>query len=605
VPWKVGKVDFLRLFLNLNPFMKGFIPSMPRLRLLTYVMKYSTFLPLAKFLITLLLPIFLLIFFTAEGSWAAKRETFGIVYLRTKDFEKILDYKEEIETVFDAQTRKNLKIVGSASGEYILIYDGKLSAGTVTKTLIKHAEMLNKSGFDEPYATKEKDYHNLYNVSYGMGRNLDSLKETYKYLYTCLGEEVKRDLFIEKTDFGNYLLVYRLRGDEASTTAVAKKHAVILRGKKISTSLTKENSNTVAYGESSLIDDGDADKPLVCQIPDSPNDSRALPKNASIIVTKAGQSVAVQHVSPKNVSPMAPKADPQVPPKKENSTVAGKSEDVAHIAKNFQPERLAADSSENTKVGRTVADYIDNLRSKGVIDNDESTGWMVYDLESDRSLVGINANNEFQAASMIKPFVALAFFHKVKEGRLQYDEQSKRQMEAMIQRSSNSATNFIMRRAGGPGQCNAILKKYYGHIFKKTEIKEYIPIDGRTYLNSSTPTDYVRFLRSLWNLDLPSSKEIRRLMALPGRDRLYYGTTIPHGTLVYNKTGSTARLCGDMGILVTKTRAGEIYPYAIVGIIERRSKASDYGQWMASRGRIIREVSTLVYEGLKKEHRLL
>jgi beta-lactamase class A len=94
-------------------------------------------------------------------------------------------------------------------------------------------------------------------------------------------------------------------------------------------------------------------------------------------------------------------------------------------------------------------------------------------------------------------------------------------------------------------------------------------------------------------------------MALPGRDRLYYGTTIPRGTLVYNKTGTTARLCGDMGILVTKTRKGTVYPYVIVGIIERKSRAADYGQWMASRSRVIREVSNLVYEGLKKDHQLM
>lgn len=546
-------------------------------------MKYSD-LPPIKFTFTFFLPAMLLFACFVEGASAAKRETFDIIYLRTKDFEKVLDYKEELETILDAQVRKNLKIVGWGSGgDYALIYDGKLSARTVSQTLIKHAEMLSKTGFDEPYASKEQDFHNLYNVSYGMGRNLDSLKETYQLLYSCLGEEVKRDLFIEKTDFGNYLLVYRLRGDEASTTAVAKKQATILRAKKISTSLTKENNNTVVYGESSLIDDGDVDKPALCKLPGATNDIKELPKNTSLVVAKSL---------------------PQIPPRVEPALPA-KPEVIANTTKNSQPERPVSTSSENTKVERTVTEYIDGLRSKGIIDSDESTGWMVYDLENDRNLVGINADIEFQAASMIKPFVALAFFHRVKEGKLQYDEHSKRQMEAMIQRSSNSATNFIMKKAGGPEQCEATLKKYYGNIFKKTEIKEYIPADGRTYLNGAPPADYVRFLRSLWNQELPYGKEIRRVMALPGRDRLYYGTTIPRGTLVYNKTGTTAHLCGDMGILVTKTKKGEIYPYAIVGIIERRSKASDYGQWMASRSRVIREVSTLVYEGLKKEHQLL
>ncbi|MDK9708733.1 MAG: class A beta-lactamase-related serine hydrolase [Desulforhopalus sp.] len=549
---------------------------------------------LTKPLIAVFLPLILFIASATDAAWAAKKETFDIIYLRTKDFEKVLDYKEELETVFDAQIVKKLKIVGWGSGEYILLYDGNLSARTVTHTLIKHADMLSKTGFDEPYATKQQDFYSLFNVSYGMGRNLDSLKETYQLLYSCLGEEVKRDLFIEKTDYGNYLLVYRLLGDEASASAIAKKHQAILKTKKISTSLTKENSNTVVYGESSLINDGDSIKSAICQRPESTEDYRFSQKDSSLTAPKATQPV----------SPTMPKAVPTVPDKVD-ALAATKTEGEADTARGSQLERMAGASSEGTKIERTITEHLDNLRNKGILAKDESTGWMVYDLENDRSLAGINANIEFQAASMIKPFVALAFFHKVREGRLQYDEQSKRQMEAMIQRSSNSATNFIMRRAGGPEQCNAILKKYYSHIFKKTEIKEYIPADGRTYLNSSSPADYVRFLRALWNLDIPYGKEIRRVMALPGRDRLYYGTNIPRGTMVFNKTGSTARLCGDMGILVTKTRKGDTYPYAIVGIIERRTKASDYGQWMASRSRVIRDISTLVYEGLKKDHHLL
>jgi len=548
---------------------------------------------------TLFLPLVLLFACFVEGAWAAKRETFDIVYLHTKDFEKVLDYKEELETILDAQVSKNLKIVGWGSGDYALVYDGKLSAKTVSQTLIKHAEMLSKTGFDEPYASKEQEFHNLYNVSYGMGRNLDSLKEKYRILYSCLGEEVKRDLFIEKTEYNNYLLVYRLRGDEASTTAVAKKQANLLRAKKISTSLTKENNNAVVYGESSLIDDGDMDKPTLSRSSNSSNDLSQLPKNASLVVAKTPPPVPQ-----KSDIPMKSKLEPLTPPRVELFLPA-KPEAITNATKNFHPERSGGTSSESTKVERTITEYIDNLRNKGGIDSDETTGWMVYDLENDRNLVDINADVEFQAASMIKPFVALAFFHKVKEGKLQYDKQSQRQMEAMIQRSSNSATNYIMRKAGGPAQCEAILKKYYGNIFKKTEIKEYIPADGRTYQNGAPPADYVRFLRSLWNQELPYGKEIRRVMALPGRDRLYYGTTIPRGTLVYNKTGTTAHLVGDMGILVTKTKDGDVYPYAIVGIIERRSKASNYGQWMASRSRVIREVSTLVYEGLKKEHHLL
>lgn len=528
----------------------------------------------------LFLPMALLALTPGEGLTAKKKETYDIVYLRTSDFEKILDYKDELEGIFDTEVTRKLKIVGLPGGEYALLYDGNLSAKTVSRTLIKHAEMLSKTGFDEPYSTKGENFHILFNVSYGMGRDLDSLKKRYQLLYSCLGEEVKRDLFIEKTAYGNYLLVYRYRGDEASTSAIAKKHAAVLQSKRISTSLTRENSNSVVYGESSLIDD-DSTERTAARFPPPSTLAPRLSKETP------GGDQHVQAVAQKSGS-------------SEDSHSAQGS-----IARSAASEQQITTSSSQSKVERRVAEYLNDLRAKGVIGKDEETGWMVYDLENDRSLVDINANVEFQAASMIKPFVALAFFHQVREGKLQYDTKSKKQMEAMIQRSSNPATNFIMRRAGGPEKCNTILKKYYGHIFKKTEIKEYIPADGRTYLNSALPADYVRFLRSLWNMDLPYSKEIRRVMALPGRDRLYYGTPIPRGTLVYNKTGSTARLCGDMGILVAKKQKGSVYPYVIVGIIERRTKASNYGQWMATRSKVIREVSTLVYEGLKQEHHLL
>ena len=311
------------------------------------------------------------------------------------------------------------------------------------------------------YATKEQNFHSLYNVSYGMGPNLEPLKKKYEQIYGCLGEDVRNDLFIEKTDFGNYALIYRRRGDKASTTQVAKKHAKILRSKRIKTSIITENNNMVMYGESSLIDDVGAEKPIICELPDVDRQDSVAPEK--IVAT----------------------------PK---------------IIKELKTDELVVSSAGISKFERSIEDYIYNLRKEGRIANDESTGWMVYDLQKNKSVIDINADQEFQAASMIKPFVALAFFHQVKAGKLKYGSRSRKKMEAMIQRSNNSATNWVMRQAGGPAKCEAILKKYYSQIFKKTEIKEYIPAGGRTYLNSAPPSDYVRFLIALWNKDLPEGK---------------------------------------------------------------------------------------------------
>lgn len=500
-------------------------------------------------------------------AFAAKKEVYDIMYILSTDLEKILDYKEDLEAIFETKVSRKLKIVGRGE-EYGLIYDGNMSSRTVAKTLIEHAELLNAAGYDEPYAIREQRYDLLYNVSYGMGPNLEPLKKKYQILYERLGEEVKRDLFVEQTDFGNYVLVYRMRGDEASTGRVAKQHAKLLKNQKITTAIVRENNNTVVYGESSLIDDGSADEPETCPIPEP----------AKAVIAENGQPPGEKGVEA--VEQLKLVARPKIT----------KTVQVAAGDDNFKS---------------SVENLIAGLRNKGIIDTEESMAWVVYDLEQDRNIVSINGDKDFQAASMIKPFVALAYFHLVNENKLSYNSQARGKMESMIQRSSNTATNWAMKQVGGPAQCNAILKKHYGHIFKKTEVKEYIPAGGRTYLNSAPPSDYVRFLRALWNQELPYSKEIRRLMALPGRDRLYYGTPIPRGTLVYNKTGSTARLCGDMGILVPKTKKGGRYPYVVVGIIERKSKAANYGQWMNSRGQVLRQISTLVYEELKKEHQLL
>lgn len=264
-------------------------------------------------------------------------------------------------------------------------------------------------------------------------------------------------------------------------------------------------------------------------------------------------------------------------------------------------ERRPAIGDLSAAVDRQVK----NMRRQGLIAPDERTAWSVYDFTTGKKLVGINEDVQFQAASLIKPFLALAFFHKVKNDELIYGPKSRRHMERMIRYSNNYSTNWIMRHLGGPQGVQATLKRHYGGIFGDTSIVEYIPANGRTYRNKASAHDYSRFLYALWNESIPGAKEIKRLMALPGPDRLYTGTEdIPEGTRVYNKTGSTARLCGDIGILVVKGKNGRYYPYTLVGIIEKSGRAVNYTSWIRSRGDVIRQVSNLVYTGISRQHEL-
>lgn len=260
---------------------------------------------------------------------------------------------------------------------------------------------------------------------------------------------------------------------------------------------------------------------------------------------------------------------------------------------------------EEQDLESAVEGYIKHFRSKGLIAQDERTAWSVYDFTTGKKLVGINEDLRFQAASLVKPFFAMAFFARVDNGEIIYGSKSRRHMTRMIQHSNNRSTNWVMRYVGGPHNLDRMLKRNYPSIFQDTEIVEYIPPNGRTYKNKASAHDYSRFLHALWQEAIPGAREIKRLMALPGPDRLQTGVQdIPDNIRVYNKTGSTARLCGDMGILVVKGRDGRSYPYTVVGIIEKQQSARNYSSWIRSRSKVIRSVSGLVYQGITHHHRL-
>lgn len=268
-----------------------------------------------------------------------------------------------------------------------------------------------------------------------------------------------------------------------------------------------------------------------------------------------------------------------------------------------QVSAAAAGSTQNK-----VNSYIRGLRRKGVIESDERTAWSVYDFDTGKKVVSINEEKSLQSASMIKPFVIQAYFYKHSENPSRYPLDSKTLdiMEAMIRYSSNRATNYLIRRVSKkPQGVERILKRYAGSIFQSTSIVETIPKNGRSYLNKASARDYSRFLYAMWNNKLPNSGQLRELMGIPNKDRIFHGTSeIPAQTRVYDKTGSTARLCGNMGILEPLGRNGKRYPYTFIGIIEKSHRTKHYSRWVASRGNVIREVSDIVYRDMKSIHRL-
>ena len=404
----------------------------------------------------------LIICFSSIPAFCTDR--FDIGYIWHDDIEAVLDYQQQVEELFDSKTAKKLHIVGRESGGYGLIYDLNGDSLSSAKTMVKHSEILRGAGLEECFAVEDTGYYRLFNVGYALGPNLESMKELYRKVYVNLGSEVGKDLYIEQTDAENYTLIYRRRGERSATYQVAKRHARLLKKKKIGTTILAEVNNPVVYGESSYLN-------LLA-------DSTAA-------------------VSPKQPVQPAPRAVSAPPPQQDVGTEEIEVVTISPVKRKILPAAgstaIVVDDGIEHPIESDIETFIKKLRRQGKLSSDEMTGWVAYDLTAERPIVDINAEHVFQAASMIKPFVALAFFHKVKEGSLIYGPKSRHKMERMIQRSDNAATNWVMKMAGGPANCQRILKHYYGDIFKKNDYHRVYPAGGKTYKNSAAPADYIVF----------------------------------------------------------------------------------------------------------------
>jgi beta-lactamase class A len=274
---------------------------------------------------------------------------------------------------------------------------------------------------------------------------------------------------------------------------------------------------------------------------------------------------------------------------------------------------MAADAARLPTLQGQVVSLVNRLRAEGKIRWDEKTAWSVYDFTGRKKLVSINEEEPLQAASMMKPFVAQAFFYTLKDnpGRLQYTASIRGTMEQMIRKSSNSATNEIMQIVSryngnlGAQATERVLKRHAPRVFRQTSIVEYIPSNGRTYLNRASARDYSRFLFAQWHRQMPHSSELLDIMALPNHDRITRGVrNMPSDVRVYDKTGSTAMLCGNMGIIECRDTRGRPRPYTFVGIIEKSNRTDHYGTWITNRSNAMREVSNQVYLHMQSHHRL-
>lgn len=504
----------------------------------------------------------------ADGSW-------DVSYLWAPDLDDVLDYREEVAGVLGPEVARDLTVVRGRSGNWGLVYDRKgTDRATAERVAKAHHSLLHAAlGGSQVLATVVRDegYTRTYNVGYGSLASLDAARERFDDVARLLGPDVHARLVVEKPTARSWAVVYKRLGDAESTARVARRHAELLKGARIPAEAVAERHLDPVWGAGSGV-------LRTANVGASPSPAPTL---ASITVAPK----AVEAVLSKAVAKDPPKADKPLP------RAGAASELPAAIA---------------TPLRDALNTHVQGLRRGGVIAGDETTSWYVHTLHDDRTWAAINAERSLQCASMVKPYVALAFLHLVDKGRIVYGPVSTARLEAMIQRSSNSATNWAISKVGGPAAVQKILTDHYGDLLRETHVVEAIPRYGRTYKNRSSARDYVRFCRAMWDEELPKSAELKRLMGLPGRDRLTTGAPhIPAGTQVMNKTGTTSHLVGDFGVIVARKRDGTKVPYAIVGIVEKRNRASDFRAWSTSRGRVIRGVSDLVYTQLKAHYGLV
>jgi beta-lactamase class A len=467
-----------------------------------------------------------------------------------------------------------------------------------------------------PWVALGRPGSGAYDISYIWHSDLEAALDYMEQVGQLLGPEVRRKLRIVRGGSGNYGIVYdRDAPTREAASRTAEKHTQILLESGFEPAHALEDTGydelyNIVYGKGPNLEAHKRNFQTVSRqlgpnvkkrlvIEETPDGEYALvykrygDKNSTLAVVRSHQK------SLKGTGISA-----SIIVEKNNDVVYGESS-FLHEAIEKEPPVVRDVEPIRSDLEQRIEDYISRLRREGVITWEEQTSWSVYDFTSNTKLASINEDRDRQAASMIKPFIALAFFHKSRYGPYIYGPRTESLMRRMIQHSSNTATNRLIDILHGPKAVDRVLKANYPGIFRETRIVEKIPWGGRTYRNKASAHDYSRFLYALWKDQLPFSRELRRLMALPNRDRLYDGVpNIPIGTLVYHKTGTTACLCGDFGILVAKGKNGKRYPYTLVGIIEKASRTANLTRWIDSRGNVIRRVSSMAYDVLKAKYDL-
>ena len=186
-------------------------------------------------------------------------------------------------------------------------------------------------------------------------------------------------------------------------------------------------------------------------------------------------------------------------------------------------------------------------------------GIAAVDLSSGRN-VSINGDRLFPMASTVKLAVAGAYLNQVDAGRRSLSDRvggrsASQQIELMLTRSDNAATDALIRNLGGPATVQTWLN-YNGlsGIRIDRTISQLLrsPRDLLDRRDSSSPLSMVKLLRLIDHGPVLKPESRRYLLdmmerCITGRNRMK--ALLPAGTLVQHKTGTLNGLTGDVGFI--------------------------------------------------------
>jgi len=224
------------------------------------------------------------------------------------------------------------------------------------------------------------------------------------------------------------------------------------------------------------------------------------------------------------------------------------------------------------KEGAELVDLENELRYLSTKFSSIHPGIYVYDIDNG-DYAGINSDEIFATASIIKLPVLVQLFKSVEAGQLTLNEKmslseyfrtegsGELQFKAanstytidelarrMITDSDNSATNMLVAKLGSMTDINSALRQWG---IPNTFIKTWLPDLSGT--NKTTAKDMATILYNLENKDFLSDSSREKIFDYMGnvRNTRLLKSGLPNEATLLHKTGDIGKMLGDAGIVYT------------------------------------------------------